>query len=601
MAIAKSIITQVEERIDMIELVRGYVALTFKGKKWWGCCPFHNEKSASFTVDPERKNYYCFGCKAHGSLFQFYMELEGVTFPEAVAALAMRLGIEVQPQREEDFQEAKQRKALLEMYQKLTGSFEYLLWHSARGEEALHYLTSRKLSEESIKKFRIGYGMMGYSELYQFLIKRGYSDAFLSSSGLFSSKKRQYSLFRDRILFPLVNATGQVVAYSGRAMADAATDAPKYINSPDTIIFSKRQELFGMYQAKETIRKEGFILCEGAMDAVALHQMGYTGAVAPLGSAISLEQIELLKRFHHKGLLLMDGDEAGQKAIRSAAILCEKASISTKAVRLHAQKDPSDCLQFDQVDLLTKSIENATLYFDFLLQEALRGVAKDNIDQQLSASEPVFAYINAVSSPARQETYLKMLAAKLQLSSESMLLEYQRFDANVRNYSLQASPYEVESQIKALSLDKDAVVELLCATLMQPRLYELYRNRWELIDFKLLDLEDVHEYLLHTPTTQISMDHLLEHARISPSLGDLFQQKRLSSTNVDEEWSERAQKAMSRIEIHEYQKQRSTMLIALAEVSKNHLDMVIVSEIQREIYDINNELQGVQGGGYGRA
>jgi DNA primase len=298
-------IQQIEERLDMVAFVQTYLPLTLRGKNWMGCCPFHGEKTASFSVDPIGKRYHCFGCKAGGGFLQFYMAMEGGTFAEAVVGLATRLGIEVATMREEDQLESKQRKALIDLYQKITASFEYLLWNSARGEDALAYLHKRKVSEESIKKFRLGYGMTGAQELYRFLTKRGYSEAFLAQSGLFSSKSREYSLFRDRILFPLIDAAGQVIAYSGRAMPDADAGAPKYINSPETSIFSKRRELFGVWQAKDTLRKGEFILCEGAMDVLALHQMGYPQAVAPLGSAITAEQIALVTKSNSHGSVIV--------------------------------------------------------------------------------------------------------------------------------------------------------------------------------------------------------------------------------------------------------------------------------------------------------
>lgn len=595
MIVSKALINQIEDRIDIVELVGSYISLQPKGRKWWANCPFHHEKSPSFSVSTERNNYYCFGCKKGGGCFQFYMEMEGVSFSQAVKDLAARVGIDIKPDREEVQEEIAQKKSLLELYQKLTGSFEYLLWHSARGRIALEYLFQRGISEESLKKFRVGYSMAGYYELYQFLAKRGYSDNFLRISGLFSQKNLQYSLLKDRIIFPLINSSGQVVAYSGRSMPDANADTPKYINSPETIIFSKRKELFGIWQAKTSLRaKEEFILCEGATDVIALHQLGYDYAVASLGTAFTREQLELLKRFTKKGLLLMDGDLAGQKAIYQAALLCEELEItSLRATRIPANKDPSECLEYAQVDLLTKSINNATIYFDFLLQDTFKNIPKDDIDKRLEASSKIFAYINAIVSSGRSETYLRMLAHKLRISEESVQCEYKRF---LQGYNHSAVTMGVSNvEVAFYQTDKEAVLELLGACLMHGSLYEKYRNNLELIDFDKLHLKEVHQYLEHTPSSFVSMDDFFIKYMPDLSLKETLERKRLSAGVIDENWYDRAKKAMLRIFLQEFKYKQTIFLQELAK-TKGASDVALVGELQREVNDLGVELQRVMGG-----
>ncbi|NIZ46982.1 DNA primase [Entomospira nematocerorum] len=599
MIIPKAVIAQVSSLIDIVELVSAYVSLQRKGERWWGCCPFHQEKSPSFTVDPARRQYHCFGCNVHGDAVRFYMEMEGVSFPEAITALSQRVGIQITPETDEIQREIQRQKTLYELYQRLTRSFEHLLWNSRRGEQALEYLMKRNLSEESIRKFRIGYGMLGYYDVYQFLTKRGYSDAFLQESGLFSSKNPRYSLFRDRIVFPVIDTSNQVIAYSGRAMPDADKDAAKYINSPETLIFSKRKELFGMAQAKEHIRKSGeFILCEGAMDAIALHQMGHEQAVAPLGSAFTQEQLLLVKRFAGKAILLMDSDAAGQKALRQAALICEEKEVSVRAVRIQGGKDPSECLEFGQEEILTNSIKNAIIYFDFLLQDSLRGVSKDNVEKRFAASEQLFSYISVVSSPLRRESQLQMLATKLQLSTETIVAEYERYLKGKASLPVIVPSYTAEIRLADVVLDKDAIIELLSACLLQPGIYAEYADEMEFMDFETLELNDVHRYLQEQEPGMIDMDDLFERYAINLPIKELLLEKRLSAGDIDENWSERAHKAMSRIVLQELSQRQSVLLRALSGVQASS-DITIVSEMQREVKEINTEIQRIRGGMHG--
>ncbi|NIZ18518.1 DNA primase [Entomospira culicis] len=600
MSFSKAVVAQIEERLDIVELIGSYISVQSKSGRFWACCPFHHEKTPSFSISREYRSYHCFGCGAKGGLFQFYMQMEGVDFPEAVRVLAQRVGIDLSPEREEVQREILQRKTLQELYQRLTKSFEHLLWHSARGQEALAYLYKRGLSEENIRTFRVGYGMSGYQELYQFLLKRGYSEPFLAESGLFSKKHPMYSIFRDRIIFPLINSAGEVVAYSGRAMPDAKADAPKYINSPETVLFSKRKELYGMGQAKESIRKEEqFILCEGAMDVMALHQMGYTQAVAPLGSAFTLEQAELVRRFASSALLLMDGDAAGQKAIHQSAMICEESGVSSlRAVRLPANKDPSECLEYGQVDLLTKSIKHASLYFDFLLQEQFKEIPKDNIDQQMRASLPIFKYISIVPSPVRRESYLKMLAGKLHISVDAVVAEYTRFSEESFSSVKSDMPRDFSLAPPSGGVDKEDVLEVLSASLMDAQLYKEYEEFLVMMDLSAWNLAEIYQYLVDTPTNLVNMDHLFETYSLDASIKELLEQKRLSMSDAQDSWQQRATRAWARISFQEFTHQRGRLLLDLAK-SEQEKDVMLISELQVEVNRINLDLHEVWEGMHG--
>jgi DNA primase len=351
MRIPDRALAEIQSRLDLAEVIGEYTTLARRGGRWWGCCPFHQEKTPSFSVTPEKGVFYCFGCHKGGGLFQFVMEAEKVPFRDAVELLAKKAGVEL-PREEED-PGGIRRETFLELYRRVTGSFRWLLRESPGAEAARRYLAGRKVSDATAEAFQLGWAPPDRRWLWKFLTGKSYTPDFLARTGLFSEPRggtERPSFFAERIMFPIANARGEVLAFGGRAMGDAQ---PKYLNSPETAFFRKGENLFGIEKAGPAIREAGcFHLVEGYVDVLAMHQAGVTNTVAPLGTALTEQQVRALKRWAGAAVLAFDGDEAGRKATLRAIELCERQEVSASVVVLPAGRDPADFVQAGEEDAL---------------------------------------------------------------------------------------------------------------------------------------------------------------------------------------------------------------------------------------------------------
>lgn len=408
-----------------MSIVSEYVQLTKRGDRYWGLCPFHTEKSPSFTVSPDRGGYYCFGCQKGGSVFNFVMEMEKIPFPEAVRFIAEKSGMRIElGESGPDDEATRKRVALLELLRRVSGSFQFLLTESASGLAAREYLRSRSVADETIAAFGIGYAPPDADWLHGFLRGKGYSDQFLADSGLFSRRYATRCLFADRVMFPIRNRSGEVIAFGGRALTDRG---PKYLNSPDTALFHKGDELYGLDRAFAAIRASGeFVAVEGYMDVMALHQAGETRAVAPLGTALTEHHIRLLRRYAARARLLFDSDDAGATAIERAAILCEKEGILCEVVQISDAKDPSELLQNAGPEVLNKNLEYTISTLDFLLTRAMRRHDAADPQGKEFVLRELFPYINAVTSEVKREDLLGNIADALGVDRQSVITDFRR-------------------------------------------------------------------------------------------------------------------------------------------------------------------------------
>ena len=483
MAIPNHIIKRIEDQIDIVELVSRYVSLERRGDRFWGCCPFHLEKTPSFSVTPGRGSFYCFGCKKSGGIFQFIMEIEKIGFVEAAHQFANQLGIIIDETDERGEENLQEKKALLLLYQRIVKTFEYCLWNTADGENALRYLRRRGLGEKTIRHYQIGYAPKDKYFLYNFLQKKGYSDKLLSKSGLFSRKYPQFPFFLDRILFPVFQNTGEVVAFSGRLITEPLNaHSPKYLNSPDTLIYNKKQNLFGFYQAKKAIAEQGFMLCEGAMDVCAMYEMGFPQAVASLGTGFTQEQAKILRRITEKGYIIFDNDEAGEKAKKSAIFILEKLNMQVKIVDLEEEKDPGEILQKKNLKGLQKSIDSARIPIEFLIDITARPVPQ-NAAEAVGVCQAIFPYIQSISSPVIQDEMLRILAAKLNLKEGVVVDEFQRFGKkSIHRLTVGEDVETQDLHGKSLYQFNGTIYELLRIFLEHPHCYAQHgraiQKRW---------------------------------------------------------------------------------------------------------------------------
>ena len=361
------IVEEVRSRNDIVDVISSYVKLQKKGSSYFGLCPFHNEKSPSFSVSRDKQMYYCFGCGAGGNVFTFVMEYENYSFTEALKYLAQRAGIELP--EEDSSKEAKARadmRATLLEINKLAAKYYYAQLKSQQGSSAHEYLVNRGLSNETITAFGLGYSTKYSNDLHKYLKMKGYTDELIVKAGLANMDEKNgiYDKFWNRVMFPIMDVNNRVIGFGGRVMGDAK---PKYLNSPETMIFDKSRNLYGLNRAR-TSRKSYFLICEGYMDVISLHQAGFTNAVASLGTALTSGHASLIKRYVNEVYLTYDSDEAGTRAALRAVPILKEAGITAKVIRMDPYKDPDDFIKNLGAEAFEERIQKARNGFMFSLE-----------------------------------------------------------------------------------------------------------------------------------------------------------------------------------------------------------------------------------------
>lgn len=411
---------EVRDRTDIVDMISGYVSLQKRGANYVGLCPFHNEKTPSFSVSREKQMYYCFGCHRGGDVFNFLEEYDHLTFPEALEELAGRAGIALPKQEmsREERRENDARLTLRDMNKQAAVYFHYLL-KSKRGETAMTYLKDRGLSDEMIQRFGLGYADIYRDDLYQYLKKKGYDDYQLKDSSLVTidSVKGSYDKFFNRVIFPIMDANQRVIGFGGRVMGDGE---PKYLNSKETILFDKGRNLYGLNYARRS-RESSLILCEGYMDVISLHQAGFTNAVAPLGTAFTINQAMLLKRYTKEIILSFDSDGAGVNAALRALPILRDVGLKGRVLSMKPYKDPDELLKAEGTEGYRERLKSAEAgrMFEYL-------TLHDQYDQQDPESRTEFinalaAKIAEIEEPLERETYGAAAANRFMISLEKLM------------------------------------------------------------------------------------------------------------------------------------------------------------------------------------
>ena len=419
MRYSDDIIEEVRMKNDIVDVVSQYVKLNKRGSTYFGLCPFHNEKTPSFSVTPAKQMYYCFGCGAGGNVFNFVMEYENYTFGEALKHLADKAGVQL-PKIEysgEAKKKAERRAALLEINKLAAGYFYYQLRRES-GRQAHEYLTGRGLSEETIRKFGLGYSDKYSDDLYKYLKSKNYSDELLRDSGLFNVDERRgmYDKFWNRVIFPIMDVNNRVIGFGGRVMGDGK---PKYLNSPETTIFDKSRNLYGLNVARTT-RKNYLILCEGYMDVISMHQAGFTNAVASLGTALTSGHASLLKRYTQEVLLLYDSDDAGVRAALRAIPILREAGVSSRVVNLKPHKDPDEFIKALGAEEYQKRIDEAENSFMFEVRMLERDYDLSDPESKTKFFYAVAQKILNFEEELERENYIEAVAAKYQIGFEQL-------------------------------------------------------------------------------------------------------------------------------------------------------------------------------------
>ena len=431
MAFPAAFLDELITRNPIEDVVGQYVSLKRSGSNLFGLCPFHGEKTASFSVNPSKGIYYCFGCHKGGGAVNFMMEIEGLSYPDAVRALAKRSGLEVP--EDEQYQSRYQAQERLWALHKEAARFFHSQLYAPAGKSALEYALGRGMPQATLTNFGIGYAPDSWDSLVKVLRAKGYTDQELKDSGLVTVSQKNGNLFdrfRDRLMFPIIDVRGNVIGFGGRIMKPD-DKAAKYLNSPETLIFNKRKNLFGLNLAKKS--KLGYlILVEGYMYAIALHQHGFYCAVASLGTSLTEEHAILLGKYTENVVLIYDGDEAGQRAAQRAIPMLEKAGLTVKVLRMKDAKDPDEYLKkfgADKFKLLLESSENRV---EYQLDAICRKYDLQNDTQRIQCSQEMAGLICTLSSAVQREIYGHRAAEICKISYEAMRIEINKAFAHRR-------------------------------------------------------------------------------------------------------------------------------------------------------------------------
>ena len=413
------IVEEVRSRTDIVDIISQYVKLHKRGSTYMGLCPFHNEKTPSFSVSQGKQMYYCFGCGAGGNVITFLMNYENATFPEALQELADRAGVELPKQElsNEQKREADRKSRLLEV-QKEAGKYYYSLLRSPRGAQAYEYFRGRQLTDETMRKFGLGYSDKYSDDLYRYLKSKGYSDDQLKDSGLVGYDERRggHDKFWNRAMFPIMDVRGKVIGFGGRVMGEGE---PKYLNSQETPIFDKSRNLYGLHLARLT-KKPQMLLCEGYMDVIALHQAGFDNAVAALGTAFTPGHARLLKRYTKEVYLTFDSDGAGIKAALRAIPILKDVGLTTKVVHMEPYKDPDEFIKALGAEEYQKRIDEAENSFFFQLRILERDFDMNDPESKTAFHTQVAKRLLAFSEELERENYIAAVADKYHIGFEQL-------------------------------------------------------------------------------------------------------------------------------------------------------------------------------------
>ena len=413
------LIEEVRSKNDIVDVIGGYVRLQKKGSTYFGLCPFHNEKTGSFSVSPHKQMFYCFGCGAGGNVFTFLMKYENFTFTEAMQALADRAGVDL-PQQEMSAaakREADRKTTLLEI-NKQAAKYFYSLLRNERGKKAYEYFKNRELSDETMKKFGLGYSDQYSDDLYRYLKKLGYDDNILKESGLVSIDEARggHDKFWNRAMFPIMDVHNRVIGFGGRVMGDGE---PKYLNSPETKIFDKSRNLYGLNIARST-RKNQLLLCEGYMDVIALHQAGFDNAVASLGTALTSGHASLLKRYTKEVYLTYDSDGAGTKAALRAIPILKEVGIVTKVINMQPYKDPDEYIKALGAEAYQERIDQAENSFMFEIRIMQMNYDMNDPESKTAFYNEIAKKLLGFEEELERNNYIQAVAEKYMIAFEDL-------------------------------------------------------------------------------------------------------------------------------------------------------------------------------------
>lgn len=526
------VIEEVRSSNNIVDVIGSYVRLQKKGSSYFGLCPFHNEKSPSFSVSPNKQMYYCFGCGAGGNVFTFIMEYENQTFPEAMKVLADRAGIALPEAEltEEQKRERNKRQLLLEINKTAANYFYYQL-NNEQGQQAREYLENRKLSKETQIHFGLGYASKYSNNLYLYLKKKGYSDQILKETGLltYDEKHGAHDKFWNRVMFPIMDVNNKVIGFGGRVMGDGT---PKYLNSPETMLFDKSRNLYGLNYAR-TSRKSYMIICEGYMDVIAMHQAGFTNAVASLGTAFTMQHSVLLKRYTQEVRLAYDSDGAGQKAALRAIPILKSAGINVRVIHMNPYKDPDEFIKNLGTEAFQERIDAAESSFMFEISVLEKNYKQSDPEGRASFMKAMARRLLQFPQELERNIYIDAIAGRYGIASEELKRMVNSFGASMSREQVEEAIYQQQEQeempVKKRAEKENSVLtaqKLFLTWLIEdPSLYDKIKD--------YIDEDDFEDPLYHKAATlvfeELKVTGQVTPARILNQFEDVEEQKTAAS------------------------------------------------------------------------
>lgn len=561
---------------DIVDVISSYTTLTERGGRYWGLCPFHNEKTPSFSVSRDRQLYYCFGCKQGGNVANFIMKVDSLTFGEAVEVLARRVGMAV-PQAMEDreFREIKEKKKKLADMHRLAARYYFDTLHAPAGGRALEYLKRRGIGEEAIRRFGLGFAPDRWDSVARLLADNGYPPDLIAESGLVSVKNgKSFDTFRSRVMFPIINVFGDVIAFGGRVIGDGE---PKYLNTRDTLLFNKRRNLYGIDLLRRQRNINSAVIVEGYMDVVSLCAHGVKAAVASLGTALTREQAVLLKRYTENVFLTYDGDEAGEIATQKALGILQTEGLNIRVIRFEAGMDPDDFIRKYGLKGFAGKVKTALSPDSYRLEIKKRGFDLTSEDGKEGYAEEASKIIAQIDSAIRRERYAEQVSKETGFSVASILGQMQRLErekntnANNRYNNIEKSAHDdAEETFLAYAMAHTLLLNQLDGK-VSPELFE--RNPHKIIFSALYDsakkgIQPTYAELLSELEEEEAISEAARLAGLQTVAGDPLAYMRDCLTGIKQRRIEKRREAL-RNELREAQgEQKRKLLAEIGELDK---------------------------------
>jgi len=463
------LVREIQDKIDIIELISETTELTRKGNRYWGLCPFHSEKTPSFSVSADRQLFYCFGCHTGGNVFTFVMKRDNIEFGEALEVLAERAGINSARFTAKQARRDKERDRILEINEAAVRFYHQALLREEEGREARQYLTGRGITPEAMTRFELGYAPNDWRRLMDFLLRKGYAAEHLVASGLVKRSQNgdtYFDMFRSRVIFPIRDQAGRVVGMGGRSLDDS--NQPKYLNTPETRVFSKRHNLYGLFHARELVRRlNEAILVEGYMDCVKLQQYGIGNVVASLGTAFTREQARLLKRYCERVVIIFDGDEAGQRETLATIEVLNSEGVTAEAVVLPGGQDPDEYIEACGKEEFLRYIKNYKKNtIEFRLDQCLKEGEELGLSGKLAILREFYPELAGLESQLELDNYLLLMARKLAIPEHTLYRDFAKWRRQPAGIGIIRNINSTIRYNKEISLNKPNFQERLLARML---------------------------------------------------------------------------------------------------------------------------------------